>query len=97
MSGRKGMMHYSRELKEQVIQENRRGATPSMSRRGNCYDNAMAENFFSVLKTECFYRYKLKSFTEARERIDEYIYFYDLERFQLKYKLTPLEKRRQLA
>jgi transposase InsO family protein len=73
------------------------GITPSMSRRGNCYDNAMAENFFSILKTECIYRYKLKSFTEAKERIDEYIYFYNHERFQLKYKLTPLEKRRQLA
>ena len=29
------------------------GITPSMSRRGNPYDNAMAENFFSILKTEC--------------------------------------------
>ena len=34
------------------------GITPSMSRRGNPYDNAMAENFFSILKTECIYRYK---------------------------------------
>ncbi|WP_144066590.1 IS3 family transposase, partial [Faecalibacterium sp. An192] len=32
------------------------GITPSMSRRGNPYDNAMAENFFSILKTECIYR-----------------------------------------
>ena len=72
------------------------GITPSMSRRGNCYDNAMAENFFSILKTECIYRHKLQSFAQARERIDEYIYFYNHERFQLKNKLTPLEKRRQL-
>ncbi len=73
------------------------GITPSMSRRGNCYDNAMAKNFFSILKTECIYRDKLKSFNEARERIEEYIYFYNNERFQLKNKLTPFEKRRQLA
>ncbi|MPM60922.1 IS3 family transposase ISStma15 [bioreactor metagenome] len=73
------------------------GITPSMSRRGNCYDNAMAENFFSILETECIYRDKLKSFNEARERIEEYIYFYNNERFQLKNKLTPFEKRRQLA
>jgi len=73
------------------------GITPSMSRRGNCYDNAVAENFFSILKTECIYRQKLKSFTEARERIDEYIYFYNNERFQLKNKMTPFEKRRHFA
>lgn len=36
------------------------GITPSMSRRGNCFDNAMAENFFSILKTECIYRHKPK-------------------------------------
>ena len=73
------------------------GITPSMSRRGNCYDNAMAENFFSILKTECIYRHKLKSFEEARQLVDEYIYFYNNERIQTKTSLTPLEKRRQAA
>jgi transposase InsO family protein len=73
------------------------GITPSMSRRGNCYDNAMAENFFGILKTECIYRHQPKSFDEARQMIDDYIYFYNNERIQLKTKLTPLEKRRQLA
>lgn len=71
--------------------------TPSMSRRGNCYDNVMAENFFSILKTECIYRHKLNTFDEARKLIDDYIYFYNNERIQLKTKLTPLEKRRQFA
>ena len=36
--------------------------TPSMSRRGNPYDNALAENFFSILKTECIYRAKLNTY-----------------------------------
>lgn len=71
------------------------GITPSMSRRGNCYDNAMAENFFSILKTECIYRHKLKTFEDARQLIDEYINFYNNERIQAKTSLTPLEKRRQ--
>ena len=71
------------------------GITPSMSRRGNPYDNALAENFFSILKTECIYRTKLKSYEEARLLIDEYIHFYNHERIQLKTKLTPLEKRSQ--
>ena len=69
--------------------------TPSMSSRGNPYDNAMAENFFSILKTECIYRTKLKTYEEARLLIDEYIHFYNNERIQLKTKLTPLEKRYQ--
>lgn len=69
--------------------------TPSMSRRGNCYDNAMAENFFSILKTECIYRHKLKTFEDARQLIDEYIDFYNNKRIQTKTSLTPLEKRRQ--
>ena len=43
------------------------GITPSMSRRGNPYDNAMAENFFSILKTECIYRHKPATFSEANE------------------------------
>ena len=71
--------------------------TPSMSSRGNPYDNAMAENFFSILKTECIYRTKLKTYEEARLRIDEYIHFYNNERIQLKTKLTPLEKRCQFV
>lgn len=71
------------------------GITPSMSRRGNPYDNALAENFFSILKTECIYRIKISSFAEANRLIDEYIYFYNHQRIQTKTKLTPLEKRRQ--
>ncbi len=69
--------------------------TPSMSRRGNPYDNAMAENFFSILKTECIHRIKPQTYEDARLLIDEYIHFYNNERIQLKTKLTPLEKRCQ--
>ena len=71
------------------------GITQSMSRRGNPYDNALAENFFSILKTECIYRTKIKTFEEARKMIDDYIYFYNHQRIQLKTKLTPLELRSQ--
>ena len=67
--------------------------TPSMSRRGNCYDNAMAENFFSILKTECIYRHKPASFSEARDMIDRYIHFYNHERIQLTTGVAPLSLR----
>ena len=73
------------------------GITPSMSRRGNPYDNALAENFFSILKTECIHRVKLQTFAETRRLIDEYIHFYNHQRIQLKTKLTPLEKRSQFV
>ena len=71
--------------------------TPSMSSRGNPYDNAMAENFFSILKTECIYRTKIRTYEEARLLIGAYIHFYNNERIQLKTKLTPLEKRCQFV
>lgn len=69
------------------------GITPSMSRKGNPYDNAMAENFFSILKTECIYRYKPATFAQANEIIDRYIYFYNHERIQLRTGEAPLSRR----
>ncbi len=73
------------------------GILPSMSRAGTPLDNAPAENFFGTLKTECIYRQKIQTFQQARSLIDDYIYFYNFERFQLKSKLTPFLKRSQLA
>lgn len=69
------------------------GITPSMSSKGNPYDNAMAENFFSILKTECIYRHKPKTFKEANELIDSYIHFYNHERIQIKTGVAPLTLR----
>ena len=69
------------------------GITPSMSRKGNPYDNAMAENFFSILKTECIYRHKPKTFNEANDLIDRYIHFYNYERIQNKTGVAPLTLR----
>ena len=57
----------------------------------------MAENFFSILKTECIYRHKIATLSEAQQLIDEYIDFYNNERIQTKTSLTPLEKRRQVT
>ena len=69
------------------------GITPSMSSKGNPYDNAMAENFFSILKTECIYRHKPKTFPEANDLIDRYIHFYNYERIQNKTGVAPLTLR----
>ena len=69
------------------------GIIPSMSSKGNPYDNAMAENFFSILKTECIYRHKPKTLHEANEMIDRYIHFYNHERIQVKTGEAPLTLR----
>lgn len=73
------------------------GIKQSMSRRGNCWDNACMENFFGHLKEECLRFCKLKTFEEAREVIADYIDFYNNERIQLKTELTPFEKRYQFC
>ena len=64
-----------------------------MSRCGNCYDNAMAENFFSILKTECIYRQKIATFRQAGVLIDDFIFFYNHERIRLKTGVAPLALR----
>ncbi len=69
------------------------GITPSMSSKGNPYDNAMAENFFSILKTECIYRHKPDTLREANVLIDRYIHFYNHERIQNKTGVAPLTLR----
>jgi putative transposase len=69
------------------------GITPSMSRRGNCWDNASMENFFGHLKEEAIRRFKNPTFQEAQQIIDEYIYFFNYERIQLKTKQTPYQVR----
>ena len=69
------------------------GITPSMSSKGNPYDNAMAENFFSILNTECIYRHKPKTFMDANDLIERYIHFYNHERIQNKTGVAPLTLR----
>ena len=73
------------------------GIIPSMSRKGNCLDNAPTESFFSHLKEELLRHIKIKDFQEAVQIVDDYINFYNHDRIQLKTKLTPLEFRRQFV
>ncbi len=69
----------------------------SMSRKGNCWDNAVAESFFKTLKYECVNRYRFIDCVHAFGVIDEYINWYNNERLHssLGY-LTPAEKELQL-
>jgi putative transposase len=73
------------------------GIIPSMSRKGNCLDNAPTENFFSHLKEELLRHIRIHDFQEAVRFVEDYIHFYNHDRIQLKSKLTPIEFRRQFV
>ena len=69
-----------------------RKITPSMSRKGNCWDNAVAESFFKTIKYEWIYRFKYTSYLQLSQSIHKYIKWYNTERLHssLGY-ITPLE------
>ena len=70
----------------------------SHSRKGNCLDNACVESFFSHLKAEVFLEKSVQSKDEIGTLIEEYIRFYNTERFQKRLgQLSPVEYREKLA
>ena len=69
----------------------------SMSRKGNCLDNAIIENFFGTLKSELFYTQKFKSTEELKQQIKEYINYYNNERIKSNLnKMSPIKYRTHL-
>ncbi|ENB7197633.1 IS3 family transposase [Enterobacter bugandensis] len=70
------------------------GVLQSMSRKGNCLDNACAECFFGTLKSECFYTNKFNDLHELKKAIEDYIRYYNTRRISLKLNgLSPVEYR----
>ena len=68
----------------------------SMSRKGNCLDNAVMENFFGIVKSECFYLKKFESVDQLEEALHEYIRYYNHDRIKQKLKgLSPVQYRIQ--
>lgn len=81
------MSAYSRVLKENKIFQ-------SMSRKGNCYDNSVMENFFGILKQEMYYGYAYYSFDKLKEEIVKYIKYYNEHRIKEKLGwMSPVEYR----
>ena len=74
-----------------------RKITQSMSRKGNCWDNAVAESFFKTIKHEWLYRFKFTSFDQLFDSISDYINWYNRERLHssLGY-ISPLEMEQKL-
>ncbi|TYP69661.1 putative transposase [Aquimarina intermedia] len=70
------MPMYQKILKQKKIKQ-------SMSRKGNCLDNAVVENFFGILKSELYYLKKYETVKELKKDIKEYIQYYNQERISL--------------
>ena len=85
------MKSYQKILKD-------KGIIQSMSRKGNCLDNSIMENFFGIMKNEMFYghEYEFTSLKDLEQAIINYINYYNEERIKVKLKgLSPLEYRQQ--
>lgn len=83
---------YRLKIYQDLLQENE--IIQSMSRKGNCLDNAIIENFFGVLKSELFYLKKYKSILELTRDIREYIKYYNNRRIRTNLNgMSPIEYR----
>lgn len=83
------MKTYQRRLKQYGIRQ-------SMSRRGNCLDNAVMENFFGILKSEMFHGKSFETMEGFLGALDEYIEYYNTKRIKVKLKgLSPVQYRIQ--
>jgi len=84
------MNAYANEIKEHRIFQ-------SMSRKGNCYDNSVMENFFGILKQEMYYGVIYYSYEELKEAIEKYINYYNKQRIKQKLGwMSPVEYRLSL-
>ena len=83
--------HYRQPaFKQQLAQAN---IEQSMSRKGNCYDNAVIESFFATLKKECLYPKRHLSEKQLLQTLHDYIRYYNTERVILKLKMSPVQYR----
>jgi transposase InsO family protein len=83
------MKHYQARLRK-------KGVTQSMSRKGNCLDNSVMENFFGLLKSELLYLQDFISLEQFKEELEEYIDYYNNKRIKQKLKgLSPVQYRIQ--
>lgn len=88
-----GWHYHMRPYRQQLAE---RGLTQSMSRKGNCLDNAAMESFFGTLKSEFFRLNKFESIEQLRKGLHDYIHYYNHYRLKLKLKgLSPVEYRTQ--
>ncbi len=74
--------HYQHKMYQNRLKDN--GIIQSMSRKGNCLDNAMMENFFGIMKSELLYLQHWNNLEEFEAALDEYIEYYNNDRIKLR-------------
>jgi putative transposase len=85
------MRRYKEMLEEKCVDQ-------SMSRKGNCHDNAPMESFFGTLKSEFFHLNKFTSVEQLQAGLAEYIHYYNHDRIKMKLGgLSPVQYRTQLS
>jgi len=80
------MKHYRTKLES-------RGIVQSMSRKGNCYDNSVMENFFGIMKSEFLYLKEFESLAHFKKELKNYIEYYNTKRMKAKFKMSPVQYR----
>lgn len=72
-----------------------RGIVQSMSRKGNCHDNSVMENFFGIMKSEFLYLKEFENVEQFKIELDQYMNYYNTKRIKAKLKLSPVQYRTQ--
>ena len=89
-------LHFNIDICSYQQMLKKKGIKQSMSRKGNCLDNAVMENFFGLLKTELLYLQEFNSLEQFMEELIEYIDYYNNKRIKKKLKgLSPIQYRIQ--
>ena len=86
---------YQHKQYQQMLRE--KGVRQSMSRKGNCLDNAVIENFFGLLKSELLYLQEFQSMEHFKQELVEYLDYYNNRRIKAKLKGLPPAIHRQQA
>lgn len=87
--------HYQMKQYRHTLQS--RGIVQSMSRKGNCYDNSVMENFFGIMKSEFLYLKEFESVEQFKLELEKYINYYNTKRMKAKLKMSPVQYRTQFT
>ncbi|PEE57682.1 IS3 family transposase [Bacillus cereus] len=83
--------HY--QMRQYVRTLESRAIVQSMSRKGNCYDNAVIENFFGIMKSEFLYIKEFENVEHFKIEFEKYIDYYNTKRIKAKLKMSPVQYR----